>query len=59
VLRAASTYRMLFYGVAVVLIITVRPAGLMGYREFSLAPLHRALDRWRARRLAAGTGAKP
>jgi branched-chain amino acid transport system permease protein len=59
VLRAASTYRMLFYGVAVVLIITVRPAGLMGYREFSLAPLHRALDRWRARRAAAGTGAKP
>ncbi len=59
VLRAASTYRMLFYGVAVVLIITVRPAGLMGYREFSLAPLQRALDRWRARRPAAGTGAKP
>lgn len=35
-LRAASTYRMLFYGIAVVLIITLRPAGILGYKEFSL-----------------------
>jgi branched-chain amino acid transport system permease protein len=34
--RAAAEYRMLAYGVAVVLIITLRPSGLMGYREFSL-----------------------
>ena len=47
-LRAASTYRMLFYGVAVVLIITVRPAGLMGYRELSFGWLRRWIQRWRA-----------
>jgi branched-chain amino acid transport system permease protein len=34
--RAAAEYRMLAYGVAVVLIITLRPSGLMGYQEFSL-----------------------
>lgn len=34
-LRAASVYRMLFYGIAVVLIVTLRPNGLLGYREFS------------------------
>ncbi len=33
--RAAAEYRMLAYGVAVVLIITLRPSGLMGYKEFS------------------------
>jgi branched-chain amino acid transport system permease protein len=33
--RAAAEYRMLAYGVAVVLIVTLRPSGLMGYREFS------------------------
>lgn len=34
--RAAAEYRMLAYGVAVVLIITLRPSGLMGYKEFSM-----------------------
>lgn len=33
--RAAAEYRMLAYGLAVVLIITLRPSGLMGYKEFS------------------------
>lgn len=33
--RAAAEYRMLAYGVAVVLIVTLRPSGLMGYKEFS------------------------
>ena len=33
--RAAAEYRMLAYGVAVVLIVTLRPSGLMGYSEFS------------------------
>ncbi len=36
-LRSADTYRMLFYGVAVVLVITLKPTGLMGYKEFSLS----------------------
>ncbi len=40
-LRAASVYRMLFYGIAVVLIVTLRPNGLLGYREFSLDWLKR------------------
>lgn len=34
--RSLSTYRMLLYGIAVVLIIVLRPAGLYGYKEFSL-----------------------
>ncbi|MCR4429497.1 MAG: branched-chain amino acid ABC transporter permease [Tepidanaerobacteraceae bacterium] len=35
VLRSVANYRMLFYGIAVVLIITLRPNGLMGYKELS------------------------
>ena len=34
--RKFSEYRMLAYGIAVVLVILVRPSGLMGYKEFSL-----------------------
>ncbi len=37
--RAAAEYRMLAYGVAVVLIITLRPSGLLGYKEFSFRKL--------------------
>ena len=33
--RGLTHYRMFAYGIAVVLIITLRPAGLLGYREFS------------------------
>lgn len=36
IFRSLAEYRMLFYGVAVVLVILLRPSGLMGYREFSL-----------------------
>ena len=36
IFRSLSEYRMLFYGIAVVLVILLRPAGLLGYREFSL-----------------------
>ena len=36
VLRAFANYRMLFYGITVVLIIILRPSGLMGYKEFSI-----------------------
>ncbi len=39
--RAAAEYRMLAYGVAVVLIITLRPSGLLGYKEFSFRKLFR------------------
>ena len=36
IFRSLAEYRMLFYGIAVVLVILVRPNGLYGYREFSL-----------------------
>ncbi len=39
IFRSLSEYRMLFYGIAVVLVILVRPNGLYGYREFSLKRL--------------------
>ena len=35
-LRAASEFRMLAYGIAVVVIINLWPAGIMGYKEFSI-----------------------
>lgn len=36
VFRSLSGYRMLFYGVAVVLVILLKPSGLYGYKEFSI-----------------------
>ena len=36
IFRSLSNYRMLFYGMAVVLIIMFKPSGLYGYKEFSL-----------------------
>jgi len=45
IFRGMAEYRMLFYGVAVVLVILVRPAGLFGYREFSITGLVRFLRR--------------
>ncbi len=36
IFRSFANYRMFFYGIAVVLIITMRPSGLFGYREFSI-----------------------
>jgi len=42
ILRAASEYRMLAYGIAVVVIINVWPTGLMGYKEFTFAAFKNA-----------------
>ncbi len=39
IFRSFANYRMFFYGVAVVLIITMRPSGLFGYKEFSIRGL--------------------
>jgi branched-chain amino acid transport system permease protein len=36
VFRSLANYRMFLYGLAVVLIIILRPSGLFGYREFSI-----------------------
>jgi branched-chain amino acid transport system permease protein len=51
--RDASVYRMLLYGLAVVLIITLRPAGLMGYKEFSLAWIRNWISSIKKRRQAS------
>lgn len=39
--RGLAEYRMLFYGIAVVLVILIRPSGLLGYREFSITGIIR------------------
>ncbi len=36
IFRSVAEYRMFFYGIAVVLIIMLKPSGLYGYKEFSL-----------------------
>jgi branched-chain amino acid transport system permease protein len=36
VLRSMAEYRMLMYGIIVVIIVILRPSGIMGYKEFSL-----------------------
>ncbi|GMO53372.1 MAG: branched-chain amino acid ABC transporter permease [Termitinemataceae bacterium] len=36
IFRSLANYRMLFYGIAVVIIIILRPSGLFGYREIRL-----------------------
>ena len=39
IFRGMANYRMLLYGIAIVVVILVRPSGLYGYREFSLRRL--------------------
>lgn len=36
ILRSVSEYRMLMYGIIVVVIVILRPSGIMGYKEFSI-----------------------
>ena len=36
IFRSLANYRMFFYGIAVILIIILRPSGLLGYKEFSV-----------------------
>lgn len=45
IFRGLAEYRMLFYGVAVVLVILLRPSGLFGYREFSITGAARFIRR--------------
>ena len=42
VFRSMERYRMLLYGVAVVLVIMLKPSGIYGYKEFSL----KGMIRW-------------
>lgn len=42
--RSLSEYRMLLYGIAVVLVILLKPSGLYGYKEFSLK---RTINYWK------------
>lgn len=43
IFRSMSEYRMLFYGIAVVLVVLLRPNGLYGYKEFSLKRVIRSI----------------
>ena len=52
IFRSLSEYRMLFYGISVVLVILLRPAGLLGYREFSL----KGMIRWFKNKFSGGSG---
>ena len=52
--RSLSEYRMLFYGIAVVLVILLRPNGLFGYREFSL----KGTIAWLRRKFGGGKEAR-
>ena len=49
--RSLAEYRMLFYGIAVTLVILLRPAGLLGYKEFSIT----GIIRWIRRKLGKDT----
>ena len=41
IFRNYAQYRMLFYGIAVVIVIVLRPGGLFGHREFSITGIVR------------------
>jgi branched-chain amino acid transport system permease protein len=48
-LRLANMWRLVIYGLMLILIMIFRPAGLMGYREFSLKPVLRLWQRFSGR----------
>jgi branched-chain amino acid transport system permease protein len=52
-LRFASADRLIIYSALLIVLMITRPQGLLGHREFSLAPL---LRRWRGRREGAAPG---
>lgn len=52
-LRMANMWRLVIYGLMLVLIMIFRPAGLMGYRELSLKPLLQLWKRFSNRKAAA------
>lgn len=45
ILRALAHYRMLFYGIAVVGTVLLKPSGLMGYKEFSFKRIQGFISR--------------
>ena len=50
-LRAVAQYRMFIYGILVVVIITLRPSGIMGYKEFSYKAILKFLPNlWKKRK---------
>ena len=51
ILRSAAEWRFVAYGVAVVVVMIMRPSGLLGYRELTAENLKRlvALNAWRRR----------
>jgi branched-chain amino acid transport system permease protein len=48
-LRLANMWRLVIYGLMLILIMIFRPAGLMGYREFSLKPVLHLWQRFSGR----------
>jgi branched-chain amino acid transport system permease protein len=54
VFRSLANYSMLFYGLAVVLIVILRPSGLLGYKEFSITKLFAFIKRLFTRRNVKG-----
>jgi len=60
IFRSLANYRMFFYGIAVVLIIILRPSGLLGYREFSIKKIYAFLKKIYAflKKKLTRTGAK-
>lgn len=55
-LRAVAEWRLVIYGVLVVVIIIARPQGLFGYREITREAIRRWLQQRIVRQLNAGTG---
>jgi branched-chain amino acid transport system permease protein len=49
VFRFLANYRMLFYGLSVLLIVLLKPSGLMGYKEFSLTWIGKVIKARRRR----------
>lgn len=54
IFRSLANYRIFFYGVAVVLIIILRPSGLLGYKEFSVKKIYAFLKKKLSRDKAKG-----
>lgn len=54
IFRSLANYRIFFYGVAVVLIIILRPSGLLGYKEFSVKKIYAFLKKKLSRDKAEG-----
>ncbi|MEG1658844.1 MAG: branched-chain amino acid ABC transporter permease, partial [Oscillibacter sp.] len=58
IFRSMAEYRMLLYGIAVVLVIMLKPTGLYGYKEFSITKVIHWFQRHLGKMANHGKGAK-